>query len=234
MASSRCGAVPFLASSAILAAVACSSTTGGGMSTYAPPLGPEDQGDQGIAEPAGAEGEQAEDLGGGSADLSGSGETRLRVKVLMSGEEASGQVRIVSARAERTVVGSGSSRQTFDLEPGEYDVEVTLEDAFDRPEKLVKGVEVLPGRTTVHEVPFVVGTIKLQPMRGRQMVGKEIRWRYSGAGDWFPTTTEAGQEITLSAGRYDAEVTVGRQNITINDIQVYEGKRTVSPEIRMR
>ena len=61
-----------------------------------------------------------------------------------------------------------------------------------------------------------------------------MRWRYIGGGVWFEQTSTAGEEIILSAGRYDAEVMVSRRAITIEDIQVYEGRRTISPEVHMR
>jgi hypothetical protein len=154
------------------------------------------------------------------------------VKVFMSGKAASGKVRVLSS--SDGVVAEGHSGRTFDVPSGVYDLEVTLEDAVDRPEKRVQGVRIPAGKTTTHEVTFVVGYITLRPRRGKRPVGKQIRWRYQGGGDWFDTTTMAHEEIILSAGRYDAEVTYGRQKITISDIQVYDGKRTVSPEIHMR
>jgi hypothetical protein len=165
---------------------------------------------------------------------SGGGAGRLKVLVKASGEDATGSVRILTAEADPRVVDEGPASKTYEVPPGRYDVDVILHDSLDRPEKRLTDVPVKAGGLTEREVDFVIGQITLQPVRGRSKVGTDIRWRYMGGTDWFEQVSQAGQEVVLSAGRYDAEVLIGRTKITIRDIQVYEGRRTVYPEVTMR
>lgn len=225
---------------ALLVAVAtsaCSSTTSAagpetpGPGTSVPDLGddPYSSGDD-----SSERGEAFADDQGPARPAGGGGTGRLQVKVVASGEAAGGQVRILSTSEDLGLVAEGPSGRTYDVPAGSYHVDVVLEDALDRPEKRIRDVRVEAGRTAVAEAVFVVGQVKLTPVQGRRPVGKEIRWRYNGGGDWFEQGSEVGQEVVLSAGRYDAEVMVQKRAVTIQDIQVYEGRRTISPEVSYR
>ena len=162
------------------------------------------------------------------------GPGQIKVLIKIGSKRAKGAVRILTADVDPTVVEEGPATQVFDVPAGRYDVEVTCHDTLDRPEKRLRDVQINPGETVEREVPFVVGNITLQPVRGRRKVGTKVRWRYTGGDEWFEKGSNAGEEVLLSAGRYDAEVLVGRTKITIRDIQVYEGRRTVYPEVSMR
>lgn len=169
------------------------------------------------------ESEEGEPMSGGSG--------RLKVKVSAGGERASAKLRIITASVDPQVVDEGTSEQTFDLPAGRYDVEATITTTLDPAQKRLQDVPVKAGETTERTLDFPVGTIKLQPMRGNSQVRSKVRWRYGGGGDWFEKTSNTGEEVLLSAGRYDAEIMIGKMAITINDIQVYEGKRTLSPQV---
>jgi hypothetical protein len=165
------------------------------------------------------------------APAAAKGPGRLRINIKASGEPARAKVRIMTADVEPEVVAEGTAPHTFEVASGTYDVEATLLTTLDRPQKRLTNVRVPAHDVEEREVVFTVGKIVLQPMRGRAKVGKRVRWRYAGGGDWFEQDSRAGQEVLLSTGRYDAEVTVGRTAITIQDVQVYEGKRTVTAPI---
>jgi hypothetical protein len=162
-----------------------------------------------------------------------SGPGRIHIKVLASGQPASGHVRILTADVDPQIVDEGPASQTFDLSSGSYDVEVRMDETLDRPEKRLRDVRIPVGDTVEREVNFPVGTIKLQPRRGRGAIRSKVRWRYAGGGDWFEGTSNTGEDLTLSCGRYDAEITVNRTAIVISDVQVYEGRRSISPPIQM-
>lgn len=213
-----------------LAACGPATTSGPGPEepeTYAEP----EPGGEPAFEEGGEASEEAEPFGE-PAEAPRGGGGQLRVKIMASGEAGTGSVRVISS--DKQVAAEGPSSRTFEVPTGTYDLEVTFDGALDRPEKRVSGVRVGPGETTVAEVTFTIGQVTLQPRMGKRSVGKQIRWRYSGGGDWFEQASEAGQEVVLSAGRYDAEVEVNKRAITITDIQVYEGRRTISPEVHMR
>ncbi len=159
------------------------------------------------------------------------GPGRLRISIKASGQPASGRVRILTAEVEPQVVEEGPASQTFDLPAGQYDLQVTMEDTMDQPVKRLRDVPVRAGDTTERDVNFPVGIIKLQPRRGRSIVRSKVRWRYNGGGDWFEGNSQTGEDLTLSCGRYDAEINHGRTAIVIEDIQVYEGRRNISPSI---
>lgn len=186
---------------------------------------PEETGNVDTFEDSGSVGETEE-----SEPVSG-GAGRLKVKISAGGEPGSAKLRIITASAEPQVVDEGSSEQTYDLPAGRYDVEATISTTLDPAQKRLQDVPVKAGETTERTIEFPVGTLKLQPMRGNSPVKSKVRWRYGGGGDWFEKTSNTGEEITLSAGRYDAEIMIGKMAITISDIQVYEGKRTLSPQV---
>jgi hypothetical protein len=159
---------------------------------------------------------------------------KLHVVVKASGQPASGNLRILTADINPRIVDEGSTGETYEVPAGRYDIDVILEDTIDRPEKRLRDVPVTAGQVTEREIEFTIGQLTLQPRQGKRKVGSDIRWRYAGGGDWFERSSKAGEEVELSTGRFDAEVLVGNTKVTIRDIQVYEGRRTISPEIQMR
>jgi hypothetical protein len=220
-----------------LLAVGCSSTQGEGPEEpIGEPTGDpvdeggEESGDTGRVDEFEDSGSVSENEEAAEAPMTG-GTGRLRVKITTSGEAASAKLRILTSAVEPQVVEEGTSEQTFDLRAGRYDVEATLSTTLDHAQKRLQDVPIKAGETTERTIDYPVGTIVLQPMRGASKVRSKIRWRFQGGGDWFEQTSNTGEELTLSAGRYDAEIMVGKMAITINDIQVYEGKRTLSPQV---
>lgn len=205
-------------------------TSGGGISDFDDPLnaGRTDYGDP-ATDDTGGGGSEPEDSGASY----GGGTGHLKLKVIQSGSPANGDVRILTADVDPVVVQEGNSDQTFDIKAGRYDIEIQLDTTMDHPTQRLRDVPIKAGETTERDVNFTVGTIILRPMRGRGMVRSKVRWRYAGGGDWFEGTSQTGAELTLSTGRYDAEITLNRTAIVIEDIQVYEGKRTVSPPVQM-
>lgn len=162
-----------------------------------------------------------------------SGPGELRLEVTAGGEPAMGKLRILTAEVEPELVMETESSKTVELPSGDYDVEVTNTSLLDRPEKRLRDVPVKAGELTERELDFPVGTIILNPRRGRGTIRSEVHWRYAGGGDWFEETSRTGEELTLSTGRYDAQIKIGRTEVVINDIQVYEGRRTLSPAVQM-
>lgn len=218
---------------ALLSGLALAACSGGTQSVdLEEPSAEPDEGDP-FAEEAGDESAEAEEEPEPAEPVRGGG-GRLKVLIKVSGAAGTGSLRILTADVEPRIIDEGPASKTYDVPAGRYDVEVTLHDTLDRPEKRLRDVPVKAGGTTEREVNFIVGQITLQPVRGRSKVGTDIRWRYSGGTEWFEQGSRAGEEIILSAGRYDAEVLVGRTKITIRDIQVYEGRRSVYPEVSMR
>lgn len=161
------------------------------------------------------------------------GPGQFRAVLKAGGQPGTGKIRILTADVDPQVITEGPATKTYELEAGEYDVEVTLESVLDHPERRLRDVPIKAGELTEREIDFTVGTIVLQPRRGRSPVRSKVRWRYAGGGDWFESESQTGEELILSCGRYDAEIMLGRTAIVINDIQVYEGRRTVSPAVAM-
>lgn len=158
----------------------------------------------------------------------------LKIVIKSSGQDATGNIRILTAEVDPQLVDEGPAGRSYQLKAGNYDVEVTMDTTLDKPQKRLRDVRIKAGELTEREINFPVGTIKLIPKRGRRKVGSKLRWRYAGGGDWFEKSTRVGEPITLSCGRYDAEVQIGRMKIVIADVQVYEGSRTVSAPVTMR
>lgn len=132
------------------------------------------------------------------------------------------------------VVKEGTSGEYYTVPEGIYDIEVKLLSTLDQPERREKEIIVRSGEEVTKEVNFSIGSIILIPMKGNQKLKGTLKWRYAGGGDWFPQTTKTEEEVLLSTGRYDAELNIGKMNIVISDIQVYEGKRTVTPEVHFK
>lgn len=156
----------------------------------------------------------------GGAEAQAGGAVLVRIRA--GGQDASGQVKVMTAEAEPREVAKGPSGRPISVPNGRYDVMVTCTDLIDEPEQQLRGLAV-SGETVEREVSFPSGTITLHVKVGRaELHNKELTLLRGG--EELPGKAKTGVAFKISPGTYQAKIVVGRKaEHTIEGIQAYDG-----------
>jgi len=181
--------------------------------------------------PKGGEGSEEEEGGDDSSgDLGEGGEeaggpARVTVKILVDDAQARGRVRVLSASGQ--VEAQGQSGETFTVRSGPHTIEGSITDEsvlIDKPTQTVE-VDLAGGsEPQVETVEFARARVRLHVMRGRSEIsGTQITLMREGTTDAVLTIRPRNQHIPISAGRYEADVKMGRDTVHVTGLQFAAG-----------
>lgn len=159
-----------------------------------------------------------------------SGPGQLTVQVEAGGNEVSATVRVVDGGGD--TVAEGQAGQTFALEAGQYRVYASISDdsvLIDTPTREYDGRAVVsPGATEEVTVEFGIARVRLDVRRGGRSVARwsaRVRRQGGMSGDEEITLSPSESHVAISPGRYDATLTLGGEQITVNGL-IFQGGAT--------
>ncbi|MFK7990231.1 MAG: hypothetical protein AB8I08_29695 [Sandaracinaceae bacterium] len=159
-----------------------------------------------------------------------SGPGQLTVQVEAGGNEVSATVRVVDSGGD--TVAEGQAGQTFALEAGQYRVYAAIGDdsvLIDTPTREYDGRAVVsPGDTEEVTVEFGIARVRLDVRRGGRSVARwsaRVRRQGGMSGDEEIELTPSEDHVAISPGRYDATLTLGGEQISVNGL-IFQGGAT--------
>lgn len=157
----------------------------------------------------------------------------LTVEAAVKGELTPARVRLIDSEGDEAA--AGKSGESLSVVSGEYTLIVSIEDPAilaDRPTQRTP-LTVQPGENPTHRVDFPWASVQLKVrVNGEPESKATVRLLRQGA---VVTTVESGgAHVTLSPGRYQAEVTTRDATIEIKQLLLPEGAtQTVPVDVRM-
>lgn len=153
------------------------------------------------------------------------GPASVMVKIKVGGAEASGHVRILDD--SDSVVSEGEAPFSTRIPSGTYTFEAQISNEsilVDRPTHRSEGMEVRPGGP--HEIVVDVprAQVRLTVVRGGRAVrNPEITLMRPGSTEPVFRFRPGSEHISISAGRYEADVKMGSQVIHVTGITFMDG-----------
>jgi hypothetical protein len=129
-------------------------------------------------------------------------------------------------------VAEGDPGEELNVDPGKYDVLVTVGEAKTKYEYWEKGIEVKKGKTNRVDIKLPVGTIKVNAFSsgGNQIAGTEVDVYVYNKGETSDSilSVNGAETFTLEAGVYDLRVeytnSQAQPSVWIRDVNVKEGE----------
>ncbi len=160
---------------------------------------------------------------------------QLNVKVMINEEPLTVPVKILGE--DDKIVAQGSAGDTFTLPPGQYvaSAEVTNDEMLvDTPERRSEVVEVRPTENQTATVEFGRARVRLQVLKsGKKVRGSRVVLRRSGGEETVLDFEPNDDHISISPGRYDAVVHLGKDEISVTGL-VFMGGATQTVPIRVK
>jgi len=157
----------------------------------------------------------------------------LTIEAAVKGEPKPAHVQLIDSEGEEAA--SGKSGESLSIPSGEYTLVISIEDAAvlaDRPTQRTP-ITVQPGQNPPLRVDFPWATVQLKVRVNGQPESKAtVRLMRQGA--VVATVQSGGESITLSPGRYQAEVNTHDATIEVKQLLFPEGAtQTVPVDVRM-
>ena len=153
---------------------------------------------------------------------------RIAVSIKQNEAVASGSFEVhrlanPSSGAAGETVASGRSGNPVQVAPGKYDVVVRLDGAIDRPERWLRGVQVLSGRTVSLEQAFQTSILEVRVTARGRRAAATIYVRRAGESSEV-ATLGAGVRAVISSGTYDIVVRHRREERTFPSTALIPGR----------
>lgn len=163
------------------------------------------------------------------------GGSSILINVRAGGKTGEGIIKVFSKGTEHQEIAKGKTAQPISVPPGSYELEIICTTLLNKPSQSITVDSLAPAQRFEKEISFPAGTIILQTIKGNSnLKGLKMRFKREGEEQFFEGTGKTWEPITLSPGRYDAEVTLKKGVVfPINSIDVYEGStRTIPIEVQ--
>ena len=152
------------------------------------------------------------------------GPASVMVKAVMGGAEVGARVQILDGDR---VVAEGEAPLSAQVTSGTYTFTAQISDAsllVDTPTVRNENVEVAPGGPHNVTVPIPRAEVRLTVVRGgRTIRNPEITLMRQGSTDPVYNFRPGAQHISISPGRYEADVKMGTQVIHVQGITFMDG-----------
>jgi len=195
----------------------------GGGSENAPP--PENGHE--VADPyaeGGGEQTPPDDQGGGSAESPPAGPASVMIKAVMGGTEVAARVRVLDGDR---VVAEGQAPLSAQMTAGTYTFTAEISDAallVDTPTVRNEDVTVAAGGPRDVTIQIPRAQVRLKVVRGgREIRNPEITLMHQGSTEAVYRFHPGAQHISISPGRYEADVKMGTQVIHVQGITFMDG-----------
>lgn len=176
-------------------------------------------GEQAPSAPAAAEPPAAEPV---AAPPAPSAPATLTVEAAVKGEVKPATVQLIDSEGEQAAAGKGG--ESLSVPSGEYTLIVSIEDPkvlADRPTQRTP-ITIAPGQNPTERVDFPWASVQLKVrVNGEPESKATVRLMRQGA--VIATVESGGEHITLSPGRYQAEVVTRDATIEVKMLLFPEG-----------
>jgi hypothetical protein len=157
----------------------------------------------------------------------------VTVEAAVKGELKPADVKLIDAEGEEAA--AGKTGESLSVPSGEYTLLVSIEDPkvlADRPTQRTP-ITIAPGQNPVERVDFPWASVQLKVrVNGEPENKATVRLMRQGA--VIATVESGGEHITLSPGRYQAEVVTRDATIEVKMLLFPEGAtQTVPVDVRM-
>jgi len=154
----------------------------------------------------------------------------FKLTVKNNGKSAGFEYVLLTTSSKPEVVDKGKGKGTVTLKAAAdtYKLKVTLTEALDEPTETVEEIDIKSDGSGKGEVKFSTGTLTLTVFKGGRKKKCNVKLRRPGGGQWLPSF-KTGKSVSLSAGEYEAKVTIGKVPHTVSGIFVMEGATQTIP-----